>query len=190
MNVCLLEGLHTRVERKYLIIEDRFDRNVTNIVLTEEWMSLNVIGRRAEVQSPTVEEHHRDIDPLPACRNDALAEPVEVGRVERVKVELRRAIPCVSSACSWPRLRRHTEMETASCSLRLELLPTPEPDEVVVMLLQELEIGVVINLLRSFSAIWAGSHTIVEVIPDVRAGQVDRFLIGVGCDREIAGICR
>jgi hypothetical protein len=51
--------------------------------------------------------------------------------------------------------------------LRPELLPTPEPDEVVPPLLEEVEVSVVIELLGSVGTLGAGPHPIVEVVPDV-----------------------
>jgi hypothetical protein len=58
-------------------------------------------------------------------------------------------------------------METTPGGLRLELFPMPEPDEVVTMFLQEFKVDIVVKLLRSFGAVRAGTHAIMEVVPDV-----------------------
>src|SRR3990172_6973255 len=115
---------------------------------------------------------------------------VEVGRVERREVELQLAVRCRSGPGSRPRLRRHAEMEGAPGGLGLELLPAPEPDEVVAVVLEELEVRVVVELLRGLGAVRAGTHAVVEVVPDVRAGQVDHLPVGgvAGCDCEVAWI--
>jgi hypothetical protein len=58
----------------------------------------------------------------------------------------------------------------------------------VTVVLEELEVGIEVNLLRYLSALRAGTHAIVKVVPDVRTGEVDRFLIGVRCGREITRV--
>jgi hypothetical protein len=58
-------------------------------------------------------------------------------------------------------------MEAAAGSLRLELLPAPEPDEVMAVVLEELEIRAVVVLFRRVGALRARAETIVEVVPDV-----------------------
>src|SRR5207244_3231568 len=139
---------------------------------------------------PAVEEHDRDVYALIARRDDAVAEAVEVGGVEGGEVELRSAVLC----CSWPgtrpRLGRHAEVETAPGGLGLELLPAPEPDEIVAVVLEELEVRAVVELLRGLGAVRAGTHAVMEVVPDVRAGQVDRPPVGgvTGSDSEVAWV--
>src|SRR5215207_1814347 len=51
------------------------------------------------------------------------------------------------------------------------VLPAPEPDEVVPVFSQEGQVGVVVELLRGARAIRAGTHAVVEIVPDVRARQ-------------------
>jgi hypothetical protein len=69
-------------------------------------------------------------------------------------------------------------MKAASSRLRPELLPAPEPDEVVTVLLEELEVRAIVEWLWGLRAIRTGTHAVVEVVPDVRACQVDRFSVG------------
>lgn len=52
-----------------------------------------------------------------------------------------------------PGLRCHAEVETAPGGLRPELLPAPEADEVVAVRPKEVEVGVVVVLLRWVNAI-------------------------------------
>lgn len=130
-------------------------------------MDLNVIRHGAEVDGPTIEEHDRDVDALVPCGYDAVAEAVEVSLVERIQVELRLPIFCSSGSGSQPWLRCHAQVEVASSSLGLEVLPAPEPDEVMAVLLEELDVCVVVVSLWRLGAVGTGTKTIVEVIPDV-----------------------
>jgi hypothetical protein len=68
------------------------------------------------------------------------------------------------------------------------MLPAPEPDEVVSVALEELQVGVEVVLLGCTGE--AGSETIVEVVPDVRPGQVDNATVAPVArrDREVAGV--
>jgi len=79
-------------------------------------------------------------------------------------------------------------VKTASRGLRLELLPTPEPDKVVIMLLQKLKISVEVYDFRNLGALRPRPHAIVEIVPDMGAGQIDGFLFRGGCDREVTGV--
>src|SRR5688572_33198551 len=77
-------------------------------------MTLNVIWCGAEMQGPTVEEHHRNINVLFTCSHDSLTQPIEIGLIERIKVELRLAILCITGSGPLPGLRRHTKVEAAA----------------------------------------------------------------------------
>src|SRR5207244_6769558 len=86
----------------------------------------------------------------------------------------------------------HAQVGSASGGLGLELLPPPEPDEVVAALLEEPEVCAEVERLGGLSAVRAGTHAVVEVVPDMRAGQVNHLPAGVagfaGRDREVARI--
>src|SRR5918993_759547 len=75
---------------------------------------------------------------------------------------------------SWPgvgpRLRRHAEVERAPCDLRSELLPTPQPDEIVAAFAEEPEVSAEVVRLRGLGTI--GTGTVTEVVVDVRSSQV------------------
>src|SRR5262245_17821444 len=81
-------------------------------------------------------------------------------------------------------------MIVAPGSLGFELLPAPEPDEVMTAFLKELEITIVVERLRCFGAVRARPHAIVEIVQDMGAGQVNRFPVSAlaGCDCEVAWI--
>ncbi len=185
-----LERLDVRVEREDLVIDDRGDPDLVDVVGGVERMALDIVRRRAEVKAEAVEEHHRDVDVLVACGDDAVAESVEVSLIEPGEVELRLPVRCRSRSGSRPRLRRHAEVESAAGGLGLEVLPAPEPDEVVPVVLEEIEVRAVVVLLRRLGAGRAGPEAVVEVVPDVRAGQIDRLPVGgvAGCDREVAWV--
>jgi hypothetical protein len=86
----------------------------------------------------------------------------------------------------------HAQVEVGPGALGLELLPAPKPDEVVAVLDQEVEVGAEVQLLRGLGAARAGAHAVVQVVPDVRAGQIRRLLVGgvAGCGREVAWVGR
>jgi hypothetical protein len=187
--VRLLERLDARVERELLILDDGGDADPVDIVGGVERMAPDVVRRRAEVEAPALEEHHRDVDARVAGGGDPVAEPREVGRVEPGEVELRLPVGGGARAGARPRLGRHAEVEGAPGGLGLELLPAPEPDEVVPVVLEEGQVGAVVVLLRLAGARGARAEAVVEVVPDVRAGQVDHPPLGlIGSDREVARI--
>jgi hypothetical protein len=130
-DVRLLERLDARVEREDLVVVDRGDPDPVDVVGSVERMAPDVVGRRCEVEAEALEEHHRDVDALFAGRDDAIAEPVEVGLVEPREVELRLAVPGHARPGPRPRLRRHTEMDVDGGQPALELLPAPQPDELL-----------------------------------------------------------
>src|SRR5215216_2419101 len=97
-------------------------------------MSLDVIRCRTQMECPAVKQHHSNIDSYITRCDHALAKPIKVCRIERIKIELRFSIFCTSRTSSCPRLRRHAEMETSSSRLRFELFPPPETNKVMTML--------------------------------------------------------
>src|SRR5829696_1882986 len=189
-DVRLLQSLDARIERQHLIIVDRGDANIVDVVGGVKRMTFDVVRRETEVEPEALEEHHRDVDAPVAGGDDVVVQPVEVSRVELREVELRFAVPCRSGPGAGPRLRRHAEVEGAPGDLRPELLPTPQPDKVVAALLEELKITAVVVPLRDLGAIAAGTGPIVEVVVDMRSGQIHRSPVGcvARCDREVAWV--
>jgi hypothetical protein len=100
-------------------------------------MALDVVRRRAEVQAESIEEHHGDVDATVTRGHHAVAEPVEVRLVETGQVEPRLAVGRRAGPGSRPRLGCHAQMEAAAGRLGPEVFPTPEPDEVVPALGEE-----------------------------------------------------
>src|SRR5215207_324176 len=141
------------------------------------------------MDGPAVEQHHSNINILIACRDRSLAQAVEVRLIEQLKVELWLPVLCVSRSCALPRLRGHAQVEASARRLRLELFPAPEPDEVVVMLPEKGKVFVKFQRLRRFCALRARTHAIVEVMPDMRTGQIDGFPVRIGCNREVTRVC-
>jgi Putative abortive phage resistance protein AbiGi, antitoxin len=134
---------------------------------TEEIVGRHDLLRANITQFHELMEDLMRVDALVAGGGDILAQPVEVGRVELREVELRLTVLCRTGHGAGPRLRRHAEVKGAPGDLRPELLPTPEPDEVVAALLEELEITAEVVPLWSLGAIRARTGTIVEVVVDV-----------------------
>ena len=142
------------------------------VVQRVERVALDVVRRRAQVQRPPVEQHHADVDPGLAGLDHALSKAIEEGRVELLEVEAGLAVLCQAGTGPRPRLRRHVQVEVAASGLRADLLPPPQPDEVVAALGEEAQVAVVIEALGLGRAFGARTHPVVEVVPDVRAGEV------------------
>ena len=100
-----------------------------------------------EMEAEALEEHDRHVDALFAGLDDIAPQPVEVGHVELGEVEGRLAICCRAGAGARPGLRCRTEVKAASGELRPELLPAPQPGEVMAMALEEREIRLVLEVL-------------------------------------------
>jgi hypothetical protein len=81
-------------------------------------------------------------------------------------------------------------VKIADRHLRPEMLPAPEPNEVVPVFLEELEVSVVIIYLRRVGALLAGAQAIVKIVVEVRSGQVDdrAVRLTIRSDREVARI--
>jgi hypothetical protein len=186
-DIGLLQRLDARVQRQDLVVQDRADPDPVEVVGRVEGVPFDVVGRRAEVQGPAVEEHHPDVDAAPAGGDDAVAEPLEERLVEAVQVEAGLAVGGRSRAGPRPGLGGHAEVEVAPGGLRPELLPAPQPDEVVAVLDQEVEVGAIVQLLGGLGASPAGTHAVVQVVPDVRAGQIHRPLTGGVADATTKG---
>src|SRR5690349_21354037 len=125
------------------------------------------------MKPPPVEEHHRHVDASIPGIDDALAQSIEVGQVELREIELWFAVGGAAATRPRPRLWRHTEMEIPAGCLRLELLPTPEPNEVVPVLVEEIEVRGVVVHFRRLAALTAWTQAILKIVPDVRAGEID-----------------
>ena len=178
-----------RVEGEHLKIVDRRGGNPVDVVPAVERVALDVIRRWAEVEPPTVEQQHADVDPgRTSCRNP-ITESAEVALVELIEIESGLSVLGRTRSGSRPRLRRHVEVVVPACCLGPELLPPPEPDEVVAALGQELEITLEVESLGLVRILDSRSHPVLQVVPDVRAGEVDRPAGGrTGAMREIARI--
>jgi hypothetical protein len=103
-DVRLLQFLDARVEREDVVVDDRADRDSVHVVVAMEGVTFDVVGRRAEVKRPALEEHHGDVHPPLASRDHAPAEPleerlVEAGEVEPRRAVLRRARPTAAAPC-------------------------------------------------------------------------------------------
>src|SRR5688572_14184784 len=151
-------------------------------------MSLHVIRARAKVERPTVEEHHPYVDTFVTGSDHPFAQAFKISLVELLQIKLWFAILGLSRPGSLPGLRRHAQVIASTSRLGLEQLPAPETDEIVSMVLEKFEISLIIESLGGLITIGPGSHAIMEIIPDVRAGQINCFLLGCRGNGEIAGI--
>ena len=81
--------------------------------------------------------------------DDTIPQPVEVGRIELRQVEPGCSVPGSPRPGPPPRLGRHAQVEVASRGLRPDVLPAPEPDEVVTVVGQERQVGAVVVDFRA-----------------------------------------
>src|SRR5438128_12383630 len=126
------------------------------------------------MQTESFEQHHRDVDAPLTSGDHALAHAAEKVRVEAVEVELRLAVCGRAGASPRPRLRRHAAVDAGHRELALELLPAPQPDEVVAVRREEVEVVAEVEPLRLGWAFGPEPQAIVQVVVDMRASQVDQ----------------
>ena len=131
-------------------------------------------GVPGEVEGEPVEQHHRDVDAAGPGGLHPAAKPVEVRLVEAGQVEPGLAVHRVARPRPGPRLRGHAQVHLAERDLRPDVLPPPEADEVVAVLLEEVEVGAEVEHLRHVGAVEPGAGAVVEVVVDVGTAQVHR----------------
>ncbi len=68
------------------------------------------------------------------------------------------------------------------------MFPTPETNEIVIVVLEKSEVGIKIHLLRVITAICSWTHSVMKIVPDVRTSEVDRLLLGVRRHSKIARV--
>ena len=171
----------------------RVDLQSVAVVVGVAVDAVDVVGRvhrmglprtRRELHCPAFEEHHGNVDTAPAGRLDAVPEPAEVVVVVAGQVELRTAVCGEAGTRSGERLRGDRVQRVLPVALRVpgERLPRPQPHEVVVVLVEEVEIGVVVeHRWRVFRP-----H-VDQAWPGMRTGQVDHPPRAVG---EVARVVR
>jgi hypothetical protein len=187
-HIRLLQSLHPRVEREHLIVHDGSDSNAVHVATGVEGMTLDIVWRRAEVEGVPIEEHDAHVETAVTCRDDTLAETPEVSLVEPGQVEFRLAIAGRARPGSDPGLGAHAHVELAAGDLRLEVLPSPQADEVVTVFDQEIQVSPVVERFwtrRTFRA-WAGA--VEEIVVEVCTGQVHDLLGVARSDGEVARI--
>jgi len=91
-DVGLLKSLDPGIERKNLVVEDRGDSDVIDVVGRVERVTLNVVGGVSQVQAETFEEHDRCIDAVTSGCDDPFAKSIEVGLIEDRQIEREFAV--------------------------------------------------------------------------------------------------
>ena len=109
------------------------DPDIVDVVVDVKGMALDVVRRGTDLDAETLEEHYRDVNPFVARGDNAAAEALEIRLIELREIEFCLAVLRRSGPGSRPRLRRHAEMKVGE--LGLEVLPTPEPNEVMAVIL-------------------------------------------------------
>ena len=135
-----------------------------------------------------LEQHHRDIHPTLARRDHPLAKTVEELLVEPIQVELRLPVGRLSRPRALPRLRHHAQVVVGRCRVGAELLPSPQPNEVVAALLQEVQILTEVHALGLVTAGLPRPDPVLQVVPDVRTGQIHRSPVSITGHGEVTGV--
>ncbi len=117
--------------------------------------ALDVVGRMKGVrleslgqmlQSPALEQHDRHVDAAVSGCPHAFLQASEVRRIELLEIELGLAVQSRAGAGAFPRMRRHRVLVLLGRVLRrgpdvpARQFPAPQPDEVVMLPLQEIEV--------------------------------------------------
>src|SRR6266851_10148266 len=90
--VGLLERVDARVQRQDLVVNDRADRDLVDVVAGVERVTLDIVWRRAQVQGPPFEQHHADVAAHVARGDHPAAEPGEISLVEPGQIKPRPAV--------------------------------------------------------------------------------------------------
>jgi hypothetical protein len=173
-DVRVLDSLDQRVEWQHLQVVDGGRGYAVDVVAGVERVALDVVRCGAEVQGPAVEEHDPDVDARLAGGDHPLPQPLEVAGVQPVEVEPGPAVLGRARTRPDPGLRGHVEVVGAAGRLRSDLLPAPEPDEVVPAVAEEVQVRGEVQPFRLVRRLGARAHAVLQVVPDVRAGEVDR----------------
>ena len=172
------ESLHSGIEGENLIIDDRGDSNVVDVVGGMKRMTLDVVGNLSQVKAEALEKHDGCIDSGAPGSEYAFSESVEVGLVEARQVKSGLPIPGGSRSSPRPRLWRHAEVHIGRTQLAPKLFPAPEANEVVTPLSEQPQVGVEVEPFWVFWAIAPQPQPIVEVVVDMRAREINRLLRG------------
>src|SRR4051794_39321483 len=130
-DVAELQCLDVGIEGEHLIIDDRADANVIDVVGGMERVALDVVRRSGQVKAEAFEKHDGGIDTRASGGNHPFPKSIEVVLIKSREIELRFAILGSSRSGSGPGLRRHTKVHISLSEVAAKLFPAPEPDEVV-----------------------------------------------------------
>ena len=137
-------------------------------------------GKGGELLVPALEQHHRDVELAPARHRDSLAQAGEVRRVQSREVEPGEAVAGVPRSGAEPRLRRDRDVGSVALPPARQL-ERPEPEEVVVVTDEAVEVSAVVELLWPDREAGGAPRAAAEQVPpDVRARQVDRLAGAIG----------
>ena len=77
-----MERLDAGIERQHLVVDDRGDPNVIDVVGGMEGMALDVVRHDRQVKAEALEEHDRRIEAGMPGGAYAFPKPVEVGLIK------------------------------------------------------------------------------------------------------------
>ena len=146
---------------------DRYLRRLEAMMLVaDKDISLLIAGTGDVLDPPTFEEHHGNVDPPFPGGHDPGAEALEVRRFELLQIEARLAIRGQLRSGAAPGMRSGAKsawrLAIVGAGVPAEQLPAPEPDEVVVVANQELEVRVEIERRRRL-----GFSHVLKAVPGV-----------------------
>src|SRR6185295_15975401 len=129
-----------------------------------------------ELQLPPLEQHDRNVNSTVAGGDDALTHAIEIRRIEFGQVEFRLVIAGRAGAGTHPGMQlAKLDHAFGLCIGPLRRLPTPQTEKIMVMRDQEIQVTVVIKLWRRIVAGRKTMPVVLEVMPVVRPGEIDRL---------------
>jgi hypothetical protein len=108
-----------------------------------EWMIGPAVG---ELNLPAFKQHHRGVNTTIASGNETASQSLEILVVETREIELRLAVVRHTGTGSRPGMRAAVLHLVAGKAVRpFRHLPSPHPEEVVIVPFEKAKIGVVIE---------------------------------------------
>ena len=167
-----------RVDFNPAIIVIHIPINVINIIVRIKRVALPRISGLIRAfgigDTPTVKEHNGNIHAAHFCLDHALTHAVEVGLIKLCQIEFQFAVQCRAGACALIGLGCKIVCLCAF-DTPLRLLPNIQTEKIVIVCLEKIEIGVIVERRRRIRP-----DAILQCQPGMRSRQIDCLTTAIG----------